>query len=86
MNLNIEEKLAIAKQLEMLGVECIAAGFPVSGNGDFDEIRTIAQNIKKPIIAALARASETDIGRAWNAVKYANKPRIHTLSPLLKFI
>lgn len=78
VNLNIKEKLAVARQLEELGVDCIEAGFPIASNGDFEAVKAIAQNIRKPVITGLARASETDIDRAWDAVKYAERPRIHT--------
>ncbi len=78
VNLNKEEKLKIAKQLEKLGVDCIEAGFPIASNGDFEAVKVIAQNVHKPVIVALARASKKDIDRAWEAIKYAKKPRIHT--------
>lgn len=75
--LNNKEKLEIAKQLAKLGVDVIEAGFPVSSPGDFDSVKTIAQTVKGPIIAGLARANRKDIEAAWEAVKYAEKPRIH---------
>lgn len=78
VSLNMQEKLEIAKQLERLGVDCIEAGFPIASNGDFEAVRAIAMNIKKPVIAALARATKQDIDRAWEALQYAEKPRIHT--------
>ena len=78
VNLNIKEKVQVARQLERLGVDCIEAGFPIASNGDFEAVKAIAMNIRKPIIAGLARASKADIDRAWAAVKYAEKPRIHT--------
>jgi 2-isopropylmalate synthase len=76
--LNIAEKLEIAKQLSKLGVNVIEAGFPISSQGDFEAVREIARKIKGPTIAALARAGKADIDRAWEAVKEAEKPRIHT--------
>lgn len=78
VSLNIQEKLEIAKQLEKLGVDCIEAGFPIASNGDFEAVKTIAQKVRKPIITALSRASREDIDRAWDAVRYAERPRIHT--------
>ncbi|MCM8710910.1 2-isopropylmalate synthase [Clostridium sp. SYSU_GA19001] len=78
VNLNKLEKLEIAKQLDRLGVDVIEAGFPVASNGDFEAVKLIAQNVKRPIIAGLARAVKGDIDRAWEALKYAEKPRIHT--------
>ncbi|NLI61083.1 MAG: 2-isopropylmalate synthase [Clostridiales bacterium] len=78
INLNVQEKLEIAAQLERLGVDAIEAGFPVASKGDFEAVKAIAQNIRKPIIVGLARAVEKDIERAWEALKYAARPRIHT--------
>ena len=73
-----EEKLRVAKQLAKLGVDIIEAGFPMSSDGEFEAVKLIAQEIKGPIICALARANKEDIDRAWEAVKYAERPRIHT--------
>lgn len=78
VSLNINEKLEIARQLEKLGVDAIEAGFPIASNGDFEAVKAIACNIKKPIITALARATKGDIDRAYEAIKYAKRPRIHT--------
>ncbi|TET25828.1 MAG: 2-isopropylmalate synthase [Dehalococcoidia bacterium] len=75
--LNIQEKLGIAHQLEKLGVDVIEAGFPISSAGDFEAVRLIANEIKKPVVCALARAHPDDIDRAWAAVKEAKHPRIH---------
>jgi len=77
VSLNVQEKLEIAKQLQRLGVDVIEAGFPFASKGDFEAVKSIAQNIKGPVIVALARTSKMDIDRAWEAVKYADKPRIH---------
>lgn len=78
INLSINEKLEIAKQLEKLGVDAIEAGFPVSSNSDFEAVKTISQNIKNASVVGLARAVKNDIERAWEALQYAKKPRIHT--------
>ncbi len=75
--LNIQEKLEIARQLEKLNVDVIEAGFPVSSPGDFEAVRLIAKEVRKPVICALARAHPHDIDRAWEAVKGAAHPRIH---------
>ena len=75
--LNIQEKLEIARQLEKLNVDVIEAGFPVSSPGDFEAVRLIAKEVRKPVICALARAHPQDIDRAWEAVKGAAHPRIH---------
>jgi len=73
-----EEKLRVAKQLVKLGVDILEAGFPMSSDGEFEAVKLIAQEVKGPIICALARANEEDIDRAWEALKYAERPRIHT--------
>lgn len=77
VSLNVQEKLEIAKQLQKLGVDVIEAGFPFASKGDFEAVKSIAQNIKGPVIVGLARTAKQDIDRAWEAVKYADKPRIH---------
>lgn len=77
-SLNPEEKLEIARQLAKLNVDVMEAGFAIASPGDFESVKTIAQQIKGPIICSLARARKEDIERAWEAVRYAEKPRIHT--------
>jgi 2-isopropylmalate synthase len=77
-SMNMEEKLRMAWQLEALGVDVIEAGFPISSDEDFESVRTIAQEIRGPIIAGLARAVPQDIERAWEALQHAARPRIHT--------
>ncbi|HOW56353.1 MAG TPA: 2-isopropylmalate synthase [Smithellaceae bacterium] len=77
-SMNPKEKIIIAKQLENLGVDIIEAGFPIASEGDFDAVRQISREIKKCQVAGLARANKTDIDRAWQAIKVAAQPRIHT--------
>jgi 2-isopropylmalate synthase len=77
VSLNIKEKLEIAHQLARLKVDVIEAGFPIASKGDFDAVSAIAKEVRVPIIAALARIGEKDIDRAWEAVKYAARPRLH---------
>lgn len=77
-SLNPEEKLEIARQLAKLNVDVIEAGFAIASQGDFDAIKSIAQTVKGPQICSLARAKKEDIVRAWEAVKYCDRPRIHT--------
>ncbi len=78
-SMNIEEKLRIAHQLEKLKVDVIEAGFPIASDGDFEAVKKVAQTIRGPQIAGLARASDMDIDRAWEALKYAGeRGRIHT--------
>ena len=78
VSLNVKEKLEIAKQLDRLEVDVIEAGFPVTSKGDFKAVKKIAQEVSNPIVAGLARANKKDIDRAWEALKAAKKPRIHT--------
>jgi len=73
-----DEKLRIARQLERLKVDVIEAGFAASSNGDFDCVQAIANAIKDSTICSLARANDRDIGRAAEALKGANRARIHT--------
>jgi len=77
-SLNTNEKLEIARYLEKMGVDVIEAGFPISSPGDFEGVQVIAKNIKNSTIAGLCRAVEQDIKCAWDAIKLAQKPRIHT--------
>ncbi len=77
-SMNVEEKLKMARQLDALGVDVIEAGFPISSNEDFEAVRQTAQEVRRPIIAALARATHQDIERAWEALADAAHPRIHT--------
>ncbi len=86
--LNVEEKLEIARQLSRLGVDICEAGFPIASPGDFEAVRRIAEVVgpltegrksgQPMIIAGLARANQTDIARAYEAVKVAPRHRIHT--------
>jgi 2-isopropylmalate synthase len=78
ISLNTAEKLEIAHQLARLGVDIIEAGFPIASPGDFEAVQAIARQVEGPIIAGLARANPTDVDRAWEAVKDAERPRIHT--------
>lgn len=76
VNLNLNEKLEIAKQLERLGVDVIEAGFPAASPGDFTAVRTVAENVNCTV-AALCRCVKSDIEKGWEAVSIAKKPRIH---------
>ncbi len=75
--LNLQEKMQIAKQLDSLGVDIIEAGFPASSPGDFEAVKAIARDVRRPIICGLARAHKDDVDQAWEAVKGAERPRIH---------
>jgi 2-isopropylmalate synthase len=76
--LNREEKVEVALQLELLGVDIIEAGFPISSPGDFASVQAISDAVKEPIICALTRAKKEDIDAAVEALKTARHPRIHT--------
>ena len=76
--LNTQEKIQIARQLEKLGVDCIEAGFPISSPGDFESVVQISKAVSMPTICALTRAKKEDIDAAVAALKYAKKKRIHT--------
>jgi 2-isopropylmalate synthase len=76
-SLNLQEKLEIAGQLDKLGVDVIEAGFPASSIGDFEAVRIVARELRRPTICALTLANIEGIDRAWEAVKEAEHPRIH---------
>jgi len=89
--LNAQEKLDIARQLARLGVDIIEAGFPAASPGDLEAVKRIAQTVgqepridkhgnpaEPPVICGLARANPQDIDAAWEAVRPAKRPRIHT--------
>ncbi len=78
ISLSTPEKLEIAQQLARLGVDVIEAGFPISSPGDFESVEAIARQVAGPVICGLARTSAPDIDAAWNAVRDAERPRIHT--------
>jgi len=77
-SMNIEEKLRLARQLQHLNVDVIEAGFPIASDGDFEAVKLIAEKVKTCTVTALARAVKQDIDRAWEALHFAEKPRIHT--------
>ena len=76
--LNATEKLELALQLELLGVNIIEAGFPISSPGDFESVTEISKLIKNATVCALSRAVKKDIEVAAEALKFAARPRIHT--------
>lgn len=78
VSLNIHEKLQIARQLARLGVDVIEAGFPIASEGDFQAVQAVAREVRGVTVAGLARAVAGDIDRAWEAVREAEQPRIHT--------
>lgn len=76
-SLTAQEKLEIARQLARLNVDIIEAGFAASSPGDFEAVREIAREVRGPVITALARAVKSDIDAVWEAVRDAQRPRIH---------
>jgi len=88
-SMNLEEKLRIAEVLAGMGVDVIEAGFPIASEGDFEAVNEIAKSVKGPAICGLSRATKGDIDRAAEALKPAERRRIHTFistSPLhMKF-
>ena len=83
--MNLQEKLRLAHQLEVLGVDIMEAGFPASSPGDFESVQRIAAQAGDIQVAGLARCVAGDIDRCWDAIKVAKNPRIHiflSTSPL----
>lgn len=76
--MNLTEKIEVAKQLERLKVDVIEAGFAIASPGDFSAVKAVAETIKDCTVASLSRAIEKDIDSAYDAVKGAVSPRIHT--------
>ena len=84
-SMNLQEKLRMAESLADLGVDVMEAGFPIASPGDFESVQAIAQSIKGPVICGLARSAPQDILRAAEALRPAERKRIHTFistSPL----
>ena len=76
-SMTVSEKVRVAAQLEKLGVDIIEAGFPIASAGEQEAVRRIAQQCKTSGVAALCRAKKQDIDAAWEALKYAVRPRFH---------
>ena len=77
-SMNIDEKLRMARQLDALGVDILEAGFPIASAADAEAVRAVAGLVRRPIVAALARANAQDIDCAVHALQPATRPRIHT--------
>ncbi len=73
-----EEKIRIARALELMKVDIIEAGFPIASEGDFESVRAVAEIVKDSTVCGLARAKPADIDRAGEAIKPANSGRVHT--------
>jgi len=76
--MNLRDKLLVAEQLEALRVDVIEAGFAIASSGDFESVKTVAGVVKNASVASLCRALPKDIECAWEAVRVAARPRIHT--------
>ena len=76
--LNTDQKIIIAEQLDLLGVDIIEAGFPVSSPGDFSSVEAVSKIVKNATVCGLTRSVENDIKVAAEALQHAIKPRIHT--------
>ncbi len=77
-SMTVEQKLRMARQLERLGVDTLEAGFAIASDGDFEAVRKIAEEMTQCTVGSLARTKKTDIDRAWEALKIAKNPMIHT--------
>jgi 2-isopropylmalate synthase len=76
--MHIEEKVRLARALDALGVDIIEAGFPIASEADGEAVRRVAAEVRRPIVAALARCCRADVERAGDALQDAARPRIHT--------
>jgi 2-isopropylmalate synthase len=76
-SMNLKEKLLVAEQLELLGVDVIEAGFAASSPGDFESVREVARKAQKAAVATLCRCLQKDIDAGWQAVREARHPRLH---------
>ena len=77
-SMNTDEKIRLARQIEALGADIIEAGFPIASDDDAHAVELIAQQIRRPVIAALARCNPADIERAGESLRPAERSRIHT--------
>jgi 2-isopropylmalate synthase len=77
-SMSVQEKVEMAHQLDRLGVDILEAGFPIASEGDYEAVKAVSAEVRRPIIVALGRANQKDIDRAWAALKEAARPRIHT--------
>jgi len=76
-SMNLQEKLALARQLAKLGVDVIEAGFPIASEGDLESVKAIAREVRDPVVCALSRTSPADVEHALEALVAAAHPRIH---------
>ncbi len=72
------EKVRLAVKLEELGVDVLEAGFPIASEDDFSGVKAVAKAVRRPVVAALARAVDADVDRALQALDGCSRPRLHT--------
>ena len=77
-SMNTDEKLLLARQIDALGADIIEAGFPIASDDDARAVKLIAEEIRRPVIASLARCNPGDIERAGESLRPAARPRLHT--------
>ncbi|MEM6664663.1 MAG: 2-isopropylmalate synthase [Pseudomonadota bacterium] len=77
-SMTLEEKLQIGRLLDEMGVDIIEAGFPIASEGDFEAVTEVSKIVENAMVCGLSRSPLGDIDRAYNALKHARKPRIHT--------
>src|SRR5690349_10130079 len=77
-SMDVPSKLSLARALDALGVDIIEAGFPIASPADFEGTRQVASQVRRPVIAALARCRPQDIDEAARALEPAERKRIHT--------
>jgi 2-isopropylmalate synthase len=77
-SMDLAEKIEIAQALERMRVDVIEAGFAIASQGDFESVQAIAKALKNCTVASLSRATKKDIDAAWNAVREAKSPLVHT--------
>jgi 2-isopropylmalate synthase len=82
VKMNVRDKIAISKLLEEIGVDIIEVGYPGYSQKDFDEILQVSKIIRKPILCGLASPKEDEIKSVASAIKFAEKGRIHTYTPV----
>jgi len=76
-SMNLAEKTEVALALQGLGVDVIEAGFPIASPGDFEAVTEVARTVRGVQVCGLARCRDVDIDRAWEALRYADQPRLH---------
>ena len=77
-SMDVAAKLELGRALDALGVDIIEAGFPIASPADFEGVRAVSREVRRPVIAALARCSPKDIDEAARALEHADRARIHT--------